>query len=418
MGTVDERWDETKERVLVASRKAGVDPGIVAKIVGHESDYQSHIRLPDGRHGYGMISDDDWVMLIHHHGDKYGVPNAPNMSREEALSDRIRNNPDLQMGMLAESVRFNVMLAANKDSGFAPNPDWNSFTLHKFGNREGIQFLEAMAQNPDQRVDKIFDKSFIDKHADLLIGPNFRPVTLDTAYKALGEQSMEYRHFASEAREAAKNAPVRLDPMADGKLKQGEKGEAVETLQKALSQLGYKKNGDLLPINGVFDEDVKNAVKVFQGANGMKETGDVDKGTFAAIKRGAQLANLEPMYHQALDQLRELHKELGPKAGLGDPEDRQRAAASIALQARSAGMTRIDDIVISNGGKGMHAVETNPGNSHDQRRAYMDLAGAKAEPVVKSLEGLFAEDMRQRQQQDRSGQEQEQQRTQQAAPTR
>ena len=39
---IDERWDASKQTLVDAAKRAGVDPEIMVKIAGFESKYNSH----------------------------------------------------------------------------------------------------------------------------------------------------------------------------------------------------------------------------------------------------------------------------------------------------------------------------------------------------------------------------------------
>ncbi|MFW2151855.1 N-acetylmuramidase domain-containing protein [Acinetobacter gyllenbergii] len=67
-------------------------------------------------------------------------------------------------------------------------------------------------------------------------------------------------------------------------LKFGSKGDAVATLQKQLSKMGYKgKNGKPLSIDGNFGESTEYAVIQFQKAQGLLDDGKVGDKTRAAL---------------------------------------------------------------------------------------------------------------------------------------
>jgi peptidoglycan hydrolase-like protein with peptidoglycan-binding domain len=72
------------------------------------------------------------------------------------------------------------------------------------------------------------------------------------------------------------------DPVTDA-LKRGDRGEAV----RAMQQLLLKWNPDCLPeygADGDFGKETEDAVKAFQKAAGLKESGIYDAATEAALK--------------------------------------------------------------------------------------------------------------------------------------
>ena len=72
-----------------------------------------------------------------------------------------------------------------------------------------------------------------------------------------------------------------------GDLQKGSKGDDIKQAQKALKQLGYDLGefGDNADgIDGIFGSVTQNAVKAFQAANKLNETGIIDKETLQALK--------------------------------------------------------------------------------------------------------------------------------------
>lgn len=206
--------------------------------------------------------------------------------------------------------------------------------------------------------------------------------------------------------------------------------ERIRAVQEDLKALGYKDAKDRpLKVDGDFGKGTTHALQKFQSDNGLDPTGIADKQTIDAIAKklpdaklsagrdagettrttsaNEQLGKDNPMYQQALQQL----EKLGPQAGLANPEDRQRAAAAIAFEAKVGGMSRIDEIVPSTNGRGVIAVQNNPNNPEDVNRAYVDKTTAAQQPLAQSLQQFDQEAQRQQVEQAR----QDQQRTQQHA---
>lgn len=206
--------------------------------------------------------------------------------------------------------------------------------------------------------------------------------------------------------------------------------ERIRAVQEDLKSLGYKDAKDRpLKVDGDFGKGTIHALQNFQRDNNLDPTGIADKQTIDAIAKklpdaklsagrdagettrttsaNEQLGKDNPMYQQALQQL----EKLGPQAGLANPEDRQRAAAAIAFEAKVGGMSRIDEIVPSTNGRGVIAVQNNPNNPEDINRAYVDKTTAAQQPLAQSLQQFDQEAQRQQVEQAK----QDQQRTQQHA---
>lgn len=74
------------------------------------------------------------------------------------------------------------------------------------------------------------------------------------------------------------------DPMADGVLRQGERGAAVNEMLKSLKTLGFYSG----KLDGIFGHGAKAAVLAFQDAKGLKEDGVAGPVTLAAIDKAVK----------------------------------------------------------------------------------------------------------------------------------
>ncbi|MFT4197936.1 MAG: M23 family metallopeptidase [Pseudoxanthomonas sp.] len=107
----------------------------------------------------------------------------------------------------------------------------------------------------------------------------------------------------------------------------------------------------------------------------------------AAAARTDADGRQHPLYVQALERL----GDLGPNGGFASREQFERAAAATAYEAQLAGLARIDRVVASRNGQGLFAVQDNPGNVMDLRRAYVDRRQALAQPAGNVLRELAGE---------------------------
>jgi peptidoglycan hydrolase-like protein with peptidoglycan-binding domain len=71
-------------------------------------------------------------------------------------------------------------------------------------------------------------------------------------------------------------------------LKKGSKGDAVETLQRALASVDYDPGG----FDGIFGPNTERAVKEFQTNHGLAADGVVGPKTWAALEEAAPEAAL------------------------------------------------------------------------------------------------------------------------------
>ncbi|WP_282295004.1 peptidoglycan-binding domain-containing protein [Stenotrophomonas sp. PS02289] len=76
----------------------------------------------------------------------------------------------------------------------------------------------------------------------------------------------------------------RANPMADGVLVRGERGDEIEALQNKLIQAGYTgKDGQPLKADKHYGENTEHAVREFQKATGLKEDGKAGGDTLTAL---------------------------------------------------------------------------------------------------------------------------------------
>jgi peptidoglycan hydrolase-like protein with peptidoglycan-binding domain len=79
-------------------------------------------------------------------------------------------------------------------------------------------------------------------------------------------------------------APPPADPMADGVLRHGERGEAVRALQEALNAAGIRDaNGQPLPTTGYYGDMTKAAVEKYQTQHGLEPDGKAGNNTLTAL---------------------------------------------------------------------------------------------------------------------------------------
>lgn len=180
----------------------------------------------------------------------------------------------------------------------------------------------------------------------------------------------------------------------------GEKARApsadVERAQAALNALGIgDRDGQPLEVDGRLGARSREAVKAFQQAHGLDPDGRLNPHTLQALD--AALAQRTAAAHgPRIDERghRDHALYLQAAAGLeklgGDfarRETLQRAAATMAYEARIGGLQRIDQIVPSADGRRLFAVEGDPLDpSH--RRAVADKAQAVAQTLQETTRAL------------------------------
>ena len=151
---IDQNWDKADDYLIDAAKKAGIDVGIMVKIAGFESKFNDTARpistsrphlnkttqfdgtkAMSSAYGYGQFLDGTWQEMLNKYGEKYGVPDAGNLNKEEA--NQHRGNKHLQAYMLAEFTRENIELG-RRLGGL--DDDANVYALHNLGKGDGVNF--------------------------------------------------------------------------------------------------------------------------------------------------------------------------------------------------------------------------------------------------------------------------------------
>lgn len=412
---LDERWDIARQDIIEAARFADVDIGIMVKISGFESGFnptarpiashsaQNKVTQFDGvmaissAHGYGQFLNATWHEMIVKYGEKYGVENAALLNKNEANAAEIRKDPLLQAAMLAEFTRENVLKGARLGG---PDPDANVYAFHNLGESDATLFLKALKNNPDGRVDEVLGRAVISGNRSLY-GDGSRSVA--EAYNAMGQHMDRYEKYANEARQDLPNPvlgssairseaalvpalPIQNHAFADGDLKKGENGSDIKLIQEVINKFGYRdSHGNSIASDGDFGQKTKEAVQAFQRAHGLEDDGIIGARTMEALKRAEQSPLLSSpnhpdhrLYQQALAGI----EKLPPNSFQSDLE-RQNAAASVVFEAKVSGLRQIDNVVLSNNGNGLFAIQ-GAMNDPAHHRIHIDKCHAAAEPIEKS----------------------------------
>ncbi len=405
MSKIDERWEANKQDLAEAAAKAGIDPGLMAKIAGFESGYNPHARPIAGHkhaelntvtqfdgtkamssaYGYGQFLDGTWTGMVRTYGEKYGVPGAAQMTDAQINAPDMRNDSRLQAGMLAEFTKKNMELGAKLGG---PNPDANVYALHNLGQGDGSRFLEALKANPGQRVDHVLSHKVIERNPGLYGDGS---MTVADAYKGMGQQMDKYAKYAQELEkgvpakapaapgpapsahatpsEPAPQAPRHGTTPGHAVLKEGDKGHEVSQLQAQLRELGYKgTDGKPLRADGHFGPGTKAAVEAFQHDHHLKRDGEAGPQTQKQLqvqgKLHAQEQAAHPLLNQAAHPNHELYRQaldavhkLDAQHGRASDGRSENFAGSLAVEAQRQGLKRIDHLVLNNDGSRAWAVQ-------------------------------------------------------------
>ena len=230
-----------------------------------------------------------------------------------------------------------------------------------------------------------------------------------------------------------------VDPMADGVLKHGERGDAVKALQVALNSAGIRDaQGQPLPTTGYYGDMTEAAVRQYQTQKGLEVDGKAGRDTLTAlgIYPGQQQApanatdrpqtpvntpenpqtpanntdrpqvpannaeslpqqtqNDKPLisnpnhpdnrlYQQAVSNL----EQLGPSGQFKSREELEKAAAAVAVDAKASGLGEINHISRTTAPSGQHflvAVQGDP-TSASSKNSYIDHGQAVNQTVEQS----------------------------------
>src|SRR5690606_38805721 len=104
------------------------------------------------------------------------------------------------------------------------------------------------------------------------------------------ERFWNNRTVEGPAQPDAEPRAQRSAAMADGVLKQGERGPEVVATQEALNRLGYVgRNGQPLETrSGIYGAETRHAVEDFQRGHGLKVDGVIGDDTRTALATAAQ----------------------------------------------------------------------------------------------------------------------------------
>lgn len=234
-------------------------------------------------------------------------------------------------------------------------------------------------------------------------------------------------------------------PMADGSLSVNERGPEVARMQEALRQRGFELTPD-----GLYGNGTRGIVEQYQRQNGLPPTGTADRDTLSSLgvtqivplpnaatptaptapppanaqpnpanpatpANPANPANPAPdrpqappttndqvsqptqndrplmsnpnhpdhkLYQQAVSNL----EQLGPSGGFRSREDLEKAAASVAADAKATGLNQIDHISKTSGPNGqayLVAVQGDP-TSPAAKNSYIDYNQATSQTVAQS----------------------------------
>jgi len=431
MSTTDNRWDTARQELAHAASRAGVDPGVLAKIAGFESQFNPHarpvasharadlntvtqfdgVKAMSSAYGYGQFTNETWAGMVRQYGEKYGVLNARHLSEAQANAPELRNDTALQAGMLAEFTRENVVKGTWLGG---PDADANVYALHNLGGAGGAAFLQAVQQHPHARVDSVLSANVIQRNPGLYGDGSG---TLDAAYQRMGQQMGHYERYAEEIRNivpgqtaaasllsahhAAERTPSNPAHEASSMLKEGAHGDDVRVLQERLGKLGYAgAHGETLQADGRFGPATHAAVAAFQRDHHLPADGVAGPLTLrqldnqlhlraSAVSEKAAPSLNDPVHadHAVFRQAMSGVQKLDAQHGRPSDKHSENLAAALTVAARGQGLSSVDHVVMSDDGSRAWAVQGKM-DSPFKKMAAVDVGQAVNTPVSQSSEAL------------------------------
>ncbi|WP_266158618.1 peptidoglycan-binding domain-containing protein [Dyella silvatica] len=404
---LDARWNAAKPDIADAAERAGVDAGLMAKIAGFESQYDSTnrpiaghkkahlntvtqfdgVKAMSSAYGYGQFTNQTWAGMVREYGEKYGVKGASALTDAQANTAEYRTDSRLQAGMLAEFTRQNVEKGARLGG---PDADANVYALHNLGGSAGPKFLNALKDDPDQRVSAVLSKDVIERNVGLY---GDGTVSVKQAYEKMGELLGKYDSYAADisgktqgVQQPAAQAAQAHNPVAAPHhhvetqhhhaeaphvLKHGDRGDAVRDLQSGLHQLGYTgENGRKLHSDGDFGSSTKAAVEAFQHDQHLKVDGVVGSATMKSMKNAQQQVQDTPPQttpsllddpahagHAMFQQARSGVHQLDAEQGRVPDKLSDNIAGALTAAAKAGGLKRIDAVALSEDGTRVWAAQ-------------------------------------------------------------
>ena len=327
-------------------------------------------------------------------------------------------------GMRPREIAY-VLATARVESGF--NPDAAAGTtsatgLGQFVDRTGASYGITDANRADLHlqaealVAHHLDNAKIARsrgHGEAYVykyhhdGPGGEHGGLQIAKTEVGPYLDRYEKFVNEHQkkrgveatdpELAARAHQQPGTSQHSPLQQGATGQEVTALQTHLGQLGYlvEKDGRPSTPDGSFGSHTRAAIKNFQHDHQLKQSGNADSATLksigiavweheklgegrhsnAGIPAMSRITDLghpaQAMYAQAKSAIEKIDAQYGRKSD----QFTDNAAASLAVAAARAGITRIDHLELTEKGDKFIAAQGRLGTAQSK---VVDVASASA----------------------------------------
>jgi hypothetical protein len=273
---------------------------------------------------------------------------------------------------------------------------WKNQEFRVYGSveealRDRVKFLH---ENPRYTKAGLFDEETrgnLAKEADALqkagyaTDPNYAKQLAAVYSSPTMQRAIRHAQEQTQAPGQAQTAPQQHPPRAnhqagssaDGLLSQGDHGEAVNKLQTTLGQLGYYTNaqGHTLKTDGDFGANTRHAVEAFQRDHHLTVDGKAGPKTLEALHALSRTQakdvplRLDDKHHPdytLFQQARGAVHQLDAQRGRAPDQHSDRLATALVVAALGKGLTRIDQVLLSEDGNRTFAVQGEPSSPFKQ----------------------------------------------------
>lgn len=261
--------------------------------------------------------------------------------------------------------------------------------------RDRVKFLE---ENPRYAKAGLFDegtKGHLEKEAAALqkagyaTDPNYAKQLIAVANSPVMQRAIEHAQGQSPAQPTTHAATSHS--AAEGVLKQGDHSPEVHTLQQNLSKLGYTDaHGHALKPDSDFGANTKHAVEAFQRDHHLVVDGIAGPKTLHAIQQQTQISKTpgldspaNPDHSLYLQAQKAVH-ELDARQGRTPDQQSNNLAAALTVAAKYEGLTKIDQVALSDDGSRAFAVQ----NGAFKQTAQVQTAEAVHTSIAQSSQAL------------------------------
>jgi peptidoglycan hydrolase-like protein with peptidoglycan-binding domain len=240
--------------------------------------------------------------------------------------------------------------------------------------------------------------------------PNVASITLSQSADALNHMRTQYQADIAKGKSpdaawkevtdagpskvqapSAQHTAAHANAVTHDVSKQGDHDTTVNTLQQNLGKLGYTEaHGHALKADGDFGPNTKHAVEAFQNDHHLAVDGVAGPKTLSAIQHQIQankvvgLDNPANPDHALYVQAQKAVHDLDTRQGRTSDQQSNNLAAALTVAAKHEGLSRIDQVALSEDGSRAFAVQ----NGAFKQTAQVPTAEAVHTSVAQSSQAL------------------------------